>query len=186
VTGAAPQAPRLRTTRLPVTIVEIDEKSIASLGLWPWPRKRLARLLHEINGYAPSAIGLDLVMPDLLTSLPLLDNAARGRGLVSVDDFAYRAAQVQLTRGDIVCEVSDGVSEANAPTLTTNSVPRTPSTADGVCSFIALGDCFAIRPDTTASVPLRNDGSKRPTLAMARGLREIRLGRGGASWQGAR
>ena len=48
----------------PVTIVQIDEKSLAELGRWPWPRTSLAQLVHTINAYGPSAIGVDIVMPE--------------------------------------------------------------------------------------------------------------------------
>jgi serine phosphatase RsbU (regulator of sigma subunit)/CHASE2 domain-containing sensor protein len=48
----------------PVTIVQIDEKSLAELGRWPWPRTSLAQLVHTINAYGPSAIGIDIVMPE--------------------------------------------------------------------------------------------------------------------------
>ena len=48
----------------PVTIVEIDDKSLAALGPWPWPRTTLAQLVHQINAYSPGAIGIDIVMPE--------------------------------------------------------------------------------------------------------------------------
>jgi len=48
----------------PVTIVEIDDKSIKELGPWPWPRTTLAQLVHQVNAYTPVAIGIDVVMPD--------------------------------------------------------------------------------------------------------------------------
>ena len=48
----------------PVTIVQIDEKSLAELGRWPWPRTVLAQLVHTINAYGPLAIGVDIVMPE--------------------------------------------------------------------------------------------------------------------------
>ena len=50
------RSPRVVETT-PVTIVEIDEKSIAELGAWPWPRTTLAQLVHTINAYGPAAIG---------------------------------------------------------------------------------------------------------------------------------
>ncbi|HEY6086435.1 MAG TPA: CHASE2 domain-containing protein [Burkholderiaceae bacterium] len=50
---------------LPVTIVEIDQKSLQSLGQWPWPRTRLAQLVDTINAVGPAAIGVDIVMPDV-------------------------------------------------------------------------------------------------------------------------
>jgi adenylate cyclase len=48
----------------PVTIVEIDDRSIKELGPWPWPRRVLAQLVHQVNAYTPVVIGIDLVMPD--------------------------------------------------------------------------------------------------------------------------
>jgi serine phosphatase RsbU (regulator of sigma subunit)/CHASE2 domain-containing sensor protein len=48
----------------PVVIVEIDDASLAEHGQWPWPRTALARLLEEIAGRAPAAIGVDIVMPE--------------------------------------------------------------------------------------------------------------------------
>ena len=57
------RSPRVVETT-PVTIVEIDEKSIAELGAWPWPRTTLAQLVHTINAYGPAAIGVDIVMPE--------------------------------------------------------------------------------------------------------------------------
>src|SRR5260370_26887011 len=40
--------PRKKTAR-PVTIVDIDEKSLAKLGQWPWPRTRTAEPLATLT-----------------------------------------------------------------------------------------------------------------------------------------
>ena len=50
--------------RLPVTVVEIDQKSLQALGQWPWPRTQLARLVDIVNQAEPAAIGLDILMPE--------------------------------------------------------------------------------------------------------------------------
>ncbi|QQC67250.1 CHASE2 domain-containing protein [Paraburkholderia ginsengisoli] len=55
--------PRVPTAQ-PVTIVEIDEETLASVGQWPWPRNRLAALIDAIAASKPLAIGLDLYMPE--------------------------------------------------------------------------------------------------------------------------
>ncbi|SDR50327.1 adenylate cyclase [Paraburkholderia fungorum] len=55
--------PRIPTTQ-PVTIVEIDEETLASVGQWPWPRNRLAGLIDAIAAQKPLAIGLDIYMPE--------------------------------------------------------------------------------------------------------------------------
>ncbi|HMX15698.1 MAG TPA: CHASE2 domain-containing protein [Rhodocyclaceae bacterium] len=48
----------------PAVIVEIDEKSLKTLGQWPWPRDRLAALLENVAALKPAAIGLDIYMPE--------------------------------------------------------------------------------------------------------------------------
>ena len=48
----------------PVTIVEIDDRSLATFGRWPWPRNLLAQLIHTIGGADPAVIGVDVVMPE--------------------------------------------------------------------------------------------------------------------------
>lgn len=55
--------PRVPTAQ-PVTIVEIDEETLASVGQWPWPRNRLAGLIDAIAAHKPLAIGLDIYMPE--------------------------------------------------------------------------------------------------------------------------
>lgn len=52
--------PRERQSDLAV-IVAIDEKSIATLGQWPWPRERLARLIDRIGGAGAAVIGVDIL-----------------------------------------------------------------------------------------------------------------------------
>ncbi len=48
----------------PVTVVEIDEKSLARLGQWPWPRTILADLIGAVLRYRPAAVGVDILMPE--------------------------------------------------------------------------------------------------------------------------
>ena len=49
---------------MPAVVVAIDERSLAALGQWPWPRTILARLIDAINRYQPAAIGIDILMPE--------------------------------------------------------------------------------------------------------------------------
>jgi serine phosphatase RsbU (regulator of sigma subunit)/CHASE2 domain-containing sensor protein len=61
----------------PVTIVEIDERALAELGQWPWPRSQIAELVERVAAFRPAAIGLDLLFsepdrysPTALATLP--------------------------------------------------------------------------------------------------------------------
>jgi len=60
-------APRVKTQR-PVTIVDIDEKSLAKFGQWPWPRTRIADMIINLTNLGALAIGFDMVFsePDRL------------------------------------------------------------------------------------------------------------------------
>ena len=47
-----------------VVIIDIDDRSIAALGQWPWPRTRLAALIDRIGTAKPSVIGIDLMLAE--------------------------------------------------------------------------------------------------------------------------
>jgi len=72
--------PRERA-QLPVVIVDLDEKSLAELGQWPWPRSQVAKLLLEIGKAGGIAVGFDIVFaePDRL-SPKALSQSIKGLG----------------------------------------------------------------------------------------------------------
>jgi len=45
-------------------IVDIDEKSLAEIGQWPWPRYIVARLLTRIQDMEARAVGVDIVFAE--------------------------------------------------------------------------------------------------------------------------
>jgi CHASE2 domain-containing sensor protein len=47
-----------------VVIVEIDDKSLAAVGTWPWPRSYHAALLKALGKTKPSIIFYDIVFPE--------------------------------------------------------------------------------------------------------------------------
>src|SRR3954449_7258297 len=100
--------PRVKTAR-PVRIVNIDEKSLAKFGQWPWPRTIVADLVTNLTRLGPAAIGFDVMFaePDRLSpplaadSMRNLDEATRAklRALPGNDDLlaeAMRRSRVAL------------------------------------------------------------------------------------------
>ncbi len=102
--------PRVKTAR-PVTIVDIDEKSLASprLGQWPWPRTRIAEIINKLTRLGAVVIAFDVVFPEpdrlnpgaAADFFPGLDEATRDRlrMLPSNDQVladALRASRVVL------------------------------------------------------------------------------------------
>jgi len=52
-----------QSARNPV-IVDIDEKSLAEFGQWPWPRYRLGLLLKKLDELGASSVGMDMFFPE--------------------------------------------------------------------------------------------------------------------------
>ena len=48
----------------PLAVVDIDEKSIARLGQWPWPRTTIARLVDRLGQAGAAAIAFDIAFPE--------------------------------------------------------------------------------------------------------------------------
>src|ERR1700731_582544 len=60
--------PRPKMAKPPVAIVDIDEKSLAKYGQWPWPRTRIADMVANLTKLGAAAIAFDIMFaePDRL------------------------------------------------------------------------------------------------------------------------
>jgi len=56
--------PRIPVENRPVFIADIDEKSLAEIGQWPWSRDILARLIDTLADYETMAIGFDALLSE--------------------------------------------------------------------------------------------------------------------------
>ena len=59
-----------------IVIVEVDEKSLAAEGRWPWPRDKVARLVDQlVDHYGVTLVAFDVVFaePEEASALVLLD-----------------------------------------------------------------------------------------------------------------
>ncbi|MEO8883026.1 MAG: CHASE2 domain-containing protein [Devosia sp.] len=59
-------------TGAPLAVVDIDEKSIAKLGQWPWPRTTIARLVDRLGRAGASVIAFDIAFPEADRTSPAL------------------------------------------------------------------------------------------------------------------
>lgn len=68
-------APRAWTPDLPVRIVDIDDASLARLGQWPWPRRKLAELTDKLAANGAAVVAFDVVFaePDRYAPAVILD-----------------------------------------------------------------------------------------------------------------
>jgi len=53
-----------------IIIIDIDEKSLKSLGQWPWSRDKIAKLLQNLSDLGVAIIGLDVVFAEADNSSP--------------------------------------------------------------------------------------------------------------------
>ena len=110
--------PRKKVAR-PVTIVDIDDKSMEKLGQWPWPRTRIADLVTELTRLGAVVIAFDAVFsePDRLNpaiaadTFRNLDEATRDklRALPSNDQVfadAIKASRVVLGESGLTQEIA--------------------------------------------------------------------------------
>lgn len=91
-----------------VVIVDLDERSLARFGRWPWPRSRLARLLEKIGALGAASVGIDMIFAEPDETLPspaerpstALGNEPRaGLGALTPNDAALAAV---LGRGAFI------------------------------------------------------------------------------------
>jgi adenylate cyclase len=56
--------PRVATKPRPVTVIDIDETSLLSLGQWPWLRSHLAKLVENATEAGAVVIGFDMLFAE--------------------------------------------------------------------------------------------------------------------------
>lgn len=69
-----------RTVDERIIIVDVDEKSLAEVGRWPWGRNTLAELVRRLtDDYKVAVVGFDVVFaePDESSGLKVLENIGR-------------------------------------------------------------------------------------------------------------
>lgn len=82
----------------PVVIIDIDDRSLAEIGQWPWSRNQLANLTNQ--AYAAAALGFDVVFaePDrtnpenLIASYPLSEVLIKELGALPSNDGLFSQA----------------------------------------------------------------------------------------------
>jgi adenylate cyclase len=111
----------------PVVIVDIDERSLAALGQWPWPRTLIADLVTKLEAAGSAAIAFDMILsePDRMSpsqiaaTLPQIDDITRERLKALPGNDAVLAAAI--ARGRVVL----GQSAILNPTDDPADLPRT-------------------------------------------------------------
>ena len=75
------------TLQQPVVIIDLDEKSLAAYGQWPWPRSLIARLIDTLGKAGVPVVGFDAIFPEY----DRLSPGAVANSYDSLDDASRRA-----------------------------------------------------------------------------------------------
>ncbi len=129
-----------------ITLVAIDEKSIAQIGAWPWPREQMARLTTALND-----AGVQLQLHDIVYSEPNTGDAELLAALESSQGAVL--AQVPALQSDQT--VRAGVMTHPLSGVSCNNVQNSTS------SFIAAHGGFAGIPKGHITPIISSDGSIR-------------------------
>jgi adenylate cyclase len=117
--------PRERLSQ-PAMVVEVDERSLATHGQWPWPRRQVGELIERIAAMQPAAIGVDVLFaePDRLSprriveSIPDMDPALRQQVARLPDNDALLAAALRGKRVVLGVAGEDGAAADDRPVKT--------------------------------------------------------------------
>ena len=129
----------------PVGIIDIDEKSLAQIGQWPWPRTTIAKLIEQAHKMGAAVVGFDVIFAErdrmspalVAKSLSGLDEITK-RSLESLpSNEAYMAKILKQTRvvlGQVGVpgELPDGKSSSKVRTPVMSIVDqRSPEAREG-------------------------------------------------------
>ncbi len=96
----------------PIRIIEIDEKSIAEFGQWPWPRTKIAAMVDRLSKLGAATVAFDIVFSE-----PDRTGPGGFAALMREQDWpgreALEAALSQIPENDAVL----AASMANAPVV---------------------------------------------------------------------
>ncbi|MFA7430037.1 MAG: adenylate/guanylate cyclase domain-containing protein [Rhodospirillaceae bacterium] len=110
----------------PVTIIDIDERSLQAIGQWPWDRRVIAEMTQRLLALQPAGIGFDIVFPEpdrmspslIAQTLPGLSDEERARlaDMPSNDEvLAQVVAQGPVVLGQSTRHMDDYELPADAP-----------------------------------------------------------------------
>ena len=113
-------------TAQPVTIVEIDDATLAAVGQWPWPRNRLANLVDAIAALKPLAIGLDIYMPEPDQTSPdkVAANLPKTAAALAADLRALPSHEAILARSLRAAPTILGAAALDHPTFSASTDMR--------------------------------------------------------------
>ena len=156
-----------------VAIVLVDDQSLTRYGRWPWPRTLLARLVRATSAQRPTAIGLDILLPEAQDEQSDEDLARALRDAGNVALATKVGGAPQRTWADplpVFRSASVGLGHAQAV-----------EDADGICRSVPLRELSTEGPRWAFSIEVARVASR---LALEERSDGIWLGDKHVWWDG--
>ncbi len=143
---------------MPVRIVDIDERSLAEIGQWPWPRHVLADLTNRLAELGAAVIAFDILFaePDRLSPATVLNDPRISRALRSAlpaDDLALLDNDLLFASALAGVPTALGIAETAAG----------PAPPEAKAGFALVGDdpaaAFGTMSSATSLVPYLADAA---------------------------
>ena len=103
-----------------VVIIDIDEKSLAQLGQWPWERNLIAQLLEKLAKNGAGMIGMDMVFAEADKTSPAYINQKHQFSLDNPIDYDAILAETVANTPTIlgyVFKMTDATPQAAVPSI---------------------------------------------------------------------
>jgi adenylate cyclase len=115
-----------------IAIVEIDEKSIAKYGQWPWSRNTIADIVWRLREAGAGVIVLPILFSeaDRLGGDTVLSNALKGNGVIIAQTGTTQANRNAVPRG--VAKIGDPLPWLYEWPGMLGPIPELGGSADGV------------------------------------------------------
>ena len=116
-----------RNTPDGIIIAAIDEKSLARVGRWPWPRRTIATLIDRLAASGPELVVMDVMLSETDQDDPFLARAIRDAGNVILPVFFRFPPEVgpvatQVFRESTPLPVSQAGRFGDVPPVTASGV----------------------------------------------------------------
>lgn len=112
-----------------ITIVAIDEQSLAEVGAWPWPRETMAKLSNQLASYGSTLQLFDIVFPESKLGDDVLTHALVNNKAI-ISQVPIFDSQSSLRNGVMMSDISN--TRCQYPIPTSNSYLANASTFTNV------------------------------------------------------
>jgi eukaryotic-like serine/threonine-protein kinase len=131
-----------------IAIVDIDEKSLAQLGPWPWPRNRIAEMIDILKNNGVKLIGLDL----------LFSEKESNQGLEQIRSLYNEYASGDASKQDVTARILARLKEIESKLDNDSALVKSVKESGNIIMPVygKFGTYDAVMPLTTDSFLYKN------------------------------